>query len=127
MLTTTLIACQCNHCDGYITFEERGEGTQVTCPHCGLDTILFIPVTNQPPQIPTAPARSPGGLSKLIHCHACASLISRKAAACPQCGEPLGSIHRGLDVFLGVLAALTVFAIGAAVFGATIGALLSIH
>jgi hypothetical protein len=45
--------CRCQHCDGLTEFDATGAGQTVPCPHCGLDTILFIP----PPPPPPAPAK----------------------------------------------------------------------
>jgi hypothetical protein len=39
------IKCPCNNCDVLIEFPVRGLGQTVTCPHCGLETVLFQPVT----------------------------------------------------------------------------------
>jgi hypothetical protein len=36
--------CPCQHCNGHIEFEPDQAGQTVVCPHCGLDTTLFIPV-----------------------------------------------------------------------------------
>jgi hypothetical protein len=44
--------CNCNHCSQPISFPAEGAGTTISCPHCGLDTILFIP---PPPPKPEAP------------------------------------------------------------------------
>jgi hypothetical protein len=41
------ITCRCQHCDGGIEFDastfDKGETRTATCPHCGLETILFVP------------------------------------------------------------------------------------
>jgi hypothetical protein len=40
--------CNCNTCSGLIEFDARfvQVGTVVDCPHCGLETTLYIPKTN---------------------------------------------------------------------------------
>src|SRR5260221_14067733 len=41
--------CRCRHCDKGIEFDanELGqENSLVPCPHCGLETMLFIPPTH---------------------------------------------------------------------------------
>jgi hypothetical protein len=40
--------CNCNTCSGHIEFDARlvQVGTVVDCPHCGLETTLYIPKTN---------------------------------------------------------------------------------
>jgi hypothetical protein len=35
--------CTCNLCSKQIEFESSASGQTVACPHCGMDTILFIP------------------------------------------------------------------------------------
>ena len=39
------VKCNCQHCNGHIGFESVGfqPGTRVTCPHCDMETPLFIP------------------------------------------------------------------------------------
>lgn len=37
------IKCPCNHCDVLIEFPARGVGQRIVCPHCGLETVLFVP------------------------------------------------------------------------------------
>jgi hypothetical protein len=43
--------CKCQNCSQPISFPAEGAGTTIPCPHCGLDTILFIP----PPPKPETP------------------------------------------------------------------------
>jgi hypothetical protein len=46
------VICRCQHCDGHIEFETNSVGEAVACPHCGLETKLYIPQTplNKPPK-----------------------------------------------------------------------------
>ena len=37
------LKCPCNNCDILIEFPTRGLGQTITCPHCGLETVLFQP------------------------------------------------------------------------------------
>jgi predicted RNA-binding Zn-ribbon protein involved in translation (DUF1610 family) len=37
------IKCPCNNCDIFIEFPARGIGQTITCPHCGMETVLFKP------------------------------------------------------------------------------------
>ena len=37
------IKCPCNNCDIFIEFPAHGLGQTITCPHCGLETLLFEP------------------------------------------------------------------------------------
>jgi hypothetical protein len=41
------VKCTCQHCDGHIEFEAQGfqPGTRSECPHCKMETVLFIPNT----------------------------------------------------------------------------------
>jgi len=43
---TGYIKCPCNNCDIFIEFPTEGIGQTVTCPHCGMDTVLFQPNTS---------------------------------------------------------------------------------
>ena len=49
---TNYMTCSCQHCSGHIKFDpsqlHKGETRTVECPHCHLETILFIPQTSQP-------------------------------------------------------------------------------
>lgn len=44
--------CSCQYCNGRIAFESSEAGRAVACPHCGLETKLFVPATpaNKQPQ-----------------------------------------------------------------------------
>lgn len=44
--------CKCTNCSQPISFPAEGAGTTIPCPHCGLDTILFIPPPPPKPQTP---------------------------------------------------------------------------
>jgi hypothetical protein len=37
------LICPCQQCGGFIEFSEDAVGHEVSCPHCGQQTILFIP------------------------------------------------------------------------------------
>ncbi len=37
------LKCKCNNCDIFIEFPANGVGQAVTCPHCGMETVLFKP------------------------------------------------------------------------------------
>lgn len=41
--------CPCNNCSGNLEFDSAHAGETVNCPHCGMDTVLFMP------QVPTGP------------------------------------------------------------------------
>jgi membrane protein YdbS with pleckstrin-like domain/DNA-directed RNA polymerase subunit RPC12/RpoP len=35
--------CVCNNCPGHIEFDESSAGQTVVCPHCGIETMLYVP------------------------------------------------------------------------------------
>jgi len=47
------VSCRCRHCDGGIEFDaadfDKDETRNVDCPHCGLETIIFVPQKMVPP------------------------------------------------------------------------------
>jgi len=43
------VTCPCQHCNGGIEFEATHAGESVDCPHCKLETILFVPRLPKPP------------------------------------------------------------------------------
>jgi hypothetical protein len=44
------VACPCQHCNGKIEFDANRfqTGTMATCPHCEMETTLFIPPISKP-------------------------------------------------------------------------------
>ena len=42
---TGFVKCACNNCDIFIEFPAHGVGETITCPHCGMETVLFEPAT----------------------------------------------------------------------------------
>jgi hypothetical protein len=54
-----VVTCSCNNCDGHLEFERLRAGERVDCPHCGMETLLYIPqgaepALQSPPPISTA-------------------------------------------------------------------------
>jgi hypothetical protein len=53
------VTCHCQHCNGGIEFDgagfAHGETRAIECPHCGIETNLFVPY--RPPPIPQTPPR----------------------------------------------------------------------
>ena len=49
------VTCPCQHCSGKIEFDanqlDSAENTTVPCPHCGLETIIFVPEQKVPPPV----------------------------------------------------------------------------
>lgn len=50
------VTCQCQHCDGHIEFDASHAGESATCPHCGMETLLFSP---PPPPVLKPAKRTP--------------------------------------------------------------------
>jgi hypothetical protein len=40
---TTTAKCTCNVCSGYIEFDPARAGETLSCPHCKMETLLFLP------------------------------------------------------------------------------------
>lgn len=58
-MNANLVKCRCNNCSENIEFESADAGKRATCPHCGLDTLLYIqsqdpkpPKKEKPPEAP---------------------------------------------------------------------------
>jgi DNA-directed RNA polymerase subunit RPC12/RpoP len=65
------LKCVCNNCPGHIEFDEKDAGRTVACPHCGVETLLFVPTTNAPSPVTVSvaspsPASQPSGNSMKI-------------------------------------------------------------
>ncbi|HVM51019.1 MAG TPA: zinc ribbon domain-containing protein [Candidatus Acidoferrum sp.] len=43
MNTPTLVKCRCRNCNGHLEFEANRDGEVLACPHCGVETQLYIP------------------------------------------------------------------------------------
>ncbi len=48
-----MVTCSCTNCNGHIAFDastfKPGETHKAECPHCKMETTLFIPPTQEPP------------------------------------------------------------------------------
>lgn len=57
------VTCRCQYCDGGIEFDasqlDKGETRTVECPHCQLETTIFVPRAQPPPPIPPPPPEKP--------------------------------------------------------------------
>lgn len=62
------ITCPCHTCSEKIEFAASDAGQTVTCPHCGVDTVLFIPRSPQPVSPSTRAARKTRQLRVVIAC-----------------------------------------------------------
>jgi hypothetical protein len=59
-MNPTIAKCKCNQCSAYIEFDAGDAGQTVPCPHCGMDTILYIP------QLTEAKPARPGGIMSVL-------------------------------------------------------------
>jgi hypothetical protein len=57
-MSTNLAKCSCSHCDGHLEFDTAYAGERIACPHCGKETLLYIPGTASAPPTPS-PAPPP--------------------------------------------------------------------
>jgi uncharacterized membrane protein YeaQ/YmgE (transglycosylase-associated protein family) len=51
MNTPIVATCPCQHCNGHIQFDPATlskENNKTTCPHCAMETILFVPPPRPP-------------------------------------------------------------------------------
>lgn len=56
------VKCPCNNCSEHLEFDRSAVGPTVACPHCGMDTVLFIPqvpMDSQPSEPESAPKPKP--------------------------------------------------------------------
>lgn len=85
-----LVKCPCNNCSGHVEFDSQDVGRTIECPHCGLETLLFVP---QRPLDPPPPPVVPPPVSHLRTCADCGQTVSVHAEACPHCGASFGKKH----------------------------------
>jgi len=116
MKTESLAKCPCTTCSGKLEFESHQAGQAITCPHCGIETVLFVPYIAPPPVVAPKPidpalkycphcgtiARghtfTPGSFAiELVLwallivpgiCYSIWRLSSRTHTACPACNQP---------------------------------------
>ena len=58
--------CNCQYCNGDIAFPAEMAGQSINCPHCQLETLLFIPPAAVPPKQPPPVRRNPNSLGLLV-------------------------------------------------------------
>lgn len=70
MATITFAKCRCQVCNSGIEFEAARAGETVECPHCKMETVLFVPPPGERAPEPKIPAikesAKPNGGPKLI-------------------------------------------------------------
>lgn len=53
-----LVRCRCQHCSQDVEFSEQQAGLEFACPHCGMETKLYIPSVSLAPYLePVIPAK----------------------------------------------------------------------
>ncbi|HEX4342049.1 MAG TPA: YbjQ family protein [Verrucomicrobiae bacterium] len=58
--------CPCNVCSGRLEFDPANAGETIQCPHCGMETVLFIPPVSTSPPLIKVPASTPNQTSEII-------------------------------------------------------------
>jgi hypothetical protein len=58
------VTCRCHYCDGHIEFDASSAGEAIPCPHCGLETTLYVPQTPLPGPPVTGSPPSPSTVSQ---------------------------------------------------------------
>jgi len=55
------VKCSCNNCSEHLQFELQDAGKRIDCPHCGMETLLYVPqkYVASVKQAPTTPAPAP--------------------------------------------------------------------
>lgn len=53
-----LVTCSCNVCEGHLQFDGQHAGERVNCPHCGMETLLYVP-QGAPKRIAGLPSAPP--------------------------------------------------------------------
>jgi predicted RNA-binding Zn-ribbon protein involved in translation (DUF1610 family) len=94
--------CPCRNCQQRIEFPEEVAGSEIPCPHCGKDTLLFIPrpAAAAPVRTPAAapvvttpePTQSPWddpAFEEKIRCKSCGAKASKTDKNCPNCGAAM--------------------------------------
>ena len=64
------VTCLCQHCQGHIEFDatgfQKGETRNVKCPHCHLETIVFVPPSQHQPPAQLSPEKPTAKLPPII-------------------------------------------------------------
>jgi DNA-directed RNA polymerase subunit RPC12/RpoP len=95
----TLAKCKCQHCSQNIEFDSDEAGATIPCPHCGMETMLYVEPVPPHPATATKPAQPP--------------LIVRFFVAL---GDVLGEIANSTGVILSSLAHVLVILLSLGLF-----------
>ena len=117
------VTSHCQVCNGHIEFDSSdfgdGEIRKVECPHCKIETILFVP-DKKSPENKSGPvigeskvAEQKTAKPKLRACPTCSSSISKNARFCVHCGERFPAEESG---WLIAMFAIVIFLTGGAFF-----------
>ena len=72
------LKCNCQHCNGHIAFPSEMAGQSINCPHCQLETLLFMPPAAVAPTQPPPTRKNPnpvGLLASVIAITACIVVV----------------------------------------------------
>jgi hypothetical protein len=58
--------CSCQHCSGNISFPTEMAGQIITCPHCGMETKLYVPAIPKNVRVEIKRGASPLGIASLV-------------------------------------------------------------
>ena len=74
--------CDCQHCGGHIAFPSEAAGQTVECPHCKIETLLFLPPA-ETSQIVNCPCQHCFGA---IEFDSSELVEENSIVQCPHCG-----------------------------------------
>jgi len=83
------VVCRCQHCDGKIEFDANllvEANSRVPCPHCGLETKIFVP--NPQTAIQTAPSPAPRPVSRPVSAYVTISVSSSGVSNAEKFNDP---------------------------------------
>ena len=63
---STEAKCNCQHCSGHISFPTELVGQTTVCPHCGLETKLYVPAIPQDVRVEIKRGANPLGIASLV-------------------------------------------------------------
>jgi DNA-directed RNA polymerase subunit M/transcription elongation factor TFIIS len=111
---TTIAKCRCQTCNGHLEFDPAAAGETIACPHCGVDTQLYLPPVEATRIQHSAPLPAPMP-SRLTPCPDCGHPISPTAHECPGCGHVTSNKPTRLGTFSLILLILGLLSFGWAI------------